>query len=158
MMRSFTTLVLLTACTGCSKTFSDRSLTFVSVPQAKAVIADEGGSWLKEARPNVWVDVRNPSKFTLGHIPGALNMPLRSVDTQWMRLEPYGAVVVYGNTWNDPLADALSKVLLEKGIKHVDTLSGGWDAWEEAGGEIARGKDPELVESEAVLDRRRRDR
>lgn len=154
-MRIALILTLLTL-TGCSKTWSDKDIAFVSVSQAKALFAEEGGTWLKESKPNVWVDARNPSRYTIGHIPGAINIPLRSIDTQWGRVKSYGTVIVYGDTWNDPLADAESKVFLEKGVENVQTLHGGWQAWTEAGGASEPGADSKLVESETTRAQRTR--
>ena len=154
-MRIALTLTIV-ALTGCSKTWSDKDIAFVSVPQAKALFAEEGGTWLDEAKPNIWVDARNPSKYAIGHIPGAINIPLRSIDAQWGRVEAFGTVIVYGSTWNDPIADAETKVLLEKGIKGVKTLSGGLQAWVEAGGETQPGSDAELVEPEMIRKQRPR--
>lgn len=149
-------ILTILALTSCSKTWSDKDLVFVSVSQAKALVSEEGGSWLKEAKPNIWVDARNPSRYTIGHIPGALNIPLRSIDAQWRRVEPYGTIIVYGDTWNDPIADAESKVLMEKGVENVKTLNGGWQAWTEAGGASEPGSDSELIEPDAVKAKRAR--
>ncbi|MCH2135343.1 MAG: rhodanese-like domain-containing protein [Phycisphaerales bacterium] len=151
-------LLLTLVLTGCGKTWSDKDLVFVNVDEANALIAREDGTWLKAAKPNAWLDARNPDTYRLGHIPGALNLPLRNVDTQWTRLEDHGSVVVYAGTFNDPIADAMSKALLEKGITHVYTLSGGWKAWMEAGGEVERGPDPDLITDETIEARRVRKR
>ena len=154
-MRIALILTLLTL-TGCSKTWSDKNLAFVSVPEARALFAEDGGSWLKEGRPNVWVDARNPSRYTIGHIPGAINIPLRSIDAQWGRVEPFGTIIVYGDTWNDLIADAESKVFLERGVENVKTLNGGWQAWTEAGGASEPGGDSELIEPDVVRTQRAR--
>ncbi|MCH2139205.1 MAG: rhodanese-like domain-containing protein [Phycisphaerales bacterium] len=149
-------LVILMTVTlsGCGPSWSDRSLNFISVEQARS-LTDTDGTWLEPASTTVWVDGRNVERYTLGHIPGAICMPLRSVDVQWRRVERAGTVIVYANTWNDPIADALSKALLERGIEHVKTLNGGWDAWIEAGGAQATGADSDLIEDASLRLQRR---
>ena len=154
-------LLALTLCSGCGRTWSDKDLVFVNVDQANALFAQQDGTWLKPAGPNVWVDARNAETYARGHVPGAINLPLRNVDTQWVRLQDHGTVIVYATTYNDPIADAQSKALMEKGIKDVKTLTGGWKAWIDAGGTVERGSDPGLAEDETVEAtriRRRRER
>jgi len=149
-------ILLMSLVSGCGKSWSDKDLVFVNVDQANALYAQHDGTWLKPAGPNVWVDARNAKTYALGHVPGALNLPLRNVDTQWVRLQGHGTVIVYAATFNDPIADAQSKALLEKGIANVKTLIGGWKAWTESGGKIERGPDPGLVENETVESQRLR--
>ena len=91
-------------------------------------------------------------------MPGAINVPLRTIDTQWVRLQNHGTVIVYAATFNDPIADAQSKALLEKGIANVKTLIGGWKAWTDSGGKVEQGPDPDLIENETVQSQRIRRR
>ena len=157
-MRYLLPLMLIMFATGCDKTWSDKDLAFVDVNQARSMIASSDATWLKAAKPNVWVDARSPEKYALGHIPGAINIPLRSVDVQWGRAADHGVVIVYATTWNDPIADAQSKALLEKGIPTVKTLAGGWLAWVEAGGAVDTGKDAGTIEGGELRVRRSPDR
>jgi rhodanese-related sulfurtransferase len=155
------TLLIVSLCSGCGRTWSDKDLVFVNVDQANALFAQSDGTWLKPAGPNIWVDARNAETYARGHVPGAINLPLRNVDTQWARLKDHGTVIVYAATYNDPIADAQSKALMEKGIDNVKTLTGGWKAWLDSGGEVDRGPDPGLVANESVEAtriRRRRER
>ena len=79
-----------------------------------------------------------------GHIPGAVNIPFATVSSQWVYLEGYGPKIVYGNGYNDPLADAMSKTLMEFGLKDIYTLRGGLEAWVETGQDLAKGAPPSL--------------
>jgi 3-mercaptopyruvate sulfurtransferase SseA len=47
--------------------------------------------------------------------------------------------VVYDTDYNDVLAKAASKRLLELGFDRVYTLEGGLKAWEKAGNDVATG-------------------
>ena len=40
------------------------------------------------------VDVRTPSEFAAGHIPGAINIPLQQLDSRLMELQPKDIPVV----------------------------------------------------------------
>jgi rhodanese-related sulfurtransferase len=40
------------------------------------------------------VDVRSPSEFAAGHIPGAINIPVQQLDTRMNELQPKDAAVV----------------------------------------------------------------
>ena len=68
-----------------------------------------------------------------GHIPGALNLPFNQLGTKSYLLDGYTSLIVYGRRWNDPVADAMSKKLIEMGFKDVRTLQGGFEGWVEAG-------------------------
>ena len=89
----------------------------------------------------VWVDPRGPDTFATGHIPGAINMPYETVRDDYNRLGDWSVIIVYGRDYNDPIARAMSKTLLELGFKDVRTLHGGLRAWQEAGNELATGSE-----------------
>ncbi len=129
-------LMLITAMpviAGCSKTYSDKDVHWLSNTEAQAALADTSGSWLSEAKPNAWVDPRDDDVyFKVGHIPGSLNVQLSDPDAM-QRLDAYGLLIVYGNGYEAPLADAMIKALLKDGVKDVKGLKGGYEGWEEAG-------------------------
>ena len=127
---------------GCSKEYSDADLVFVTPDEGKALMGKQESSLFSEPEDNIWVDPRRSEFYIAGHIPGALSMPYKSIATDWTNLEGYGVVVVYGQTYNDPLAEAMSKTLMEYGIKDVRTLKGGIDAWTRAGFTLQKGRKP----------------
>ena len=51
-------------------------------------------------------------------------------------------VIVYGQTYNDPLAEAMSKSLMEYGLDDIQTLKGGLEAWTRAGLPLTKGRKP----------------
>lgn len=79
------------------------------------------------------VDVRSPSLYAQGHIPGAINIPASLCPLQ--KLPPLGPVVVYdsGLGIDDAGAAANAATALGRlpGIQ-TETLTGGYVAWEEA--------------------------
>ena len=75
-----------------------------------------------------------------GHIRGAVSLPFSRVSTDYPILHQYDTVIVYGKDYNDPVAEGMSKRLIELGVSDVRTLRGGLRAWESAGNELATGK------------------
>ena len=64
----------------------------------------------------------------------AINLPFGRVTEDHERvLAGYDLLIVYGDDYNDPIAEAMSKRLLNLGYKDVRTLRGGITAWTDAG-------------------------
>ena len=136
-------LVAAAACLqGCAKEYSDRDIIFLDVEQAEALVENREVSLFTEPKENAYLDPRTVEKYSTGHIPGAINMPYRDVAEKWEALKVYGFIVVYGSTYNDPLADAMSKTLMELGLVDIRTLRGGLQAWTNAGNSITKGRRP----------------
>ncbi len=133
---------LLTALiwTGCTKSISDNDLVLISPRQ---------GMELAEGRKKLlglggvekvaWVDPRGERAYREGHIPGALHVPFQDLTDQQEMLRGYDALIVYGSDFQDNLADAMSKRLLEMGFRDVRTLKGGLRAWSRTGYEVKTG-------------------
>jgi thiosulfate/3-mercaptopyruvate sulfurtransferase len=140
-------------------------------PPSRAVDAIVSTAWLETNIDNpdlVILDNRDPTYYTAGHIPGAINVPglgnfylyLFSEEVPWMELPGDGAlfttignagitgdsiVVVVGRTI-DPLAGfavadsaRIAITLLYAGVENVTILDGGYDKW------VAEGKDTSTV-------------
>lgn len=130
---------------GCKPEISDKDIVKLNVAQAREyIVRPPTTSIFESPLPGIWVDPRREPDFVLGHIPGAVNIPFSSVSSNWMFLEGYGPKIVYGDTYNDPLADAMSKTLMQYGLKDIYTLRGGLEAWTEANMELQKGAPPPL--------------
>lgn len=85
-------------------------------------------------------DVRPPFVYQLGHIPGAVNWPKASFNSQLTQNEARIAtareakkpVVVYCVDFACPDARTVATWLAERGHS-VSVLEGGWDAWKTGG-------------------------
>jgi 3-mercaptopyruvate sulfurtransferase SseA len=125
----------LSACL--ERKISDRDL--VLIDSAEALDLVEGRKkllGLAGASTGAWVDPRGEGAYREGHIPGAINLPFQHVTDERRRVEGYDVLIVYGDDYRDPIADAMSKRLMELGFKDVRTLRGGLRAWTDAGFEL----------------------
>jgi 3-mercaptopyruvate sulfurtransferase SseA len=120
----------------CARRTSSRDLVLVGADEAQRLV-ERRGLWRKDH--GAWVDPRTAAAFEVGHIPGALSLPFQEVSAGHERLKDYRVLVVYGEDFDDPLAEAMSKRLIELGHDDVRTLRGGLRMWLEAGHSIERG-------------------
>ncbi len=82
---------------------------------------------------SIMVDPRPTWSYRKSHILGAINIPFGRLHIQSWRLDDAGIIIVAGETYNDPIAVAMSKELLLQGFTNVKTLRGGLTGWDEAG-------------------------
>jgi len=85
------------------------------------------------------VDARPSAFFALGHVPGAINLPLTELQGQ----KPAGEVrlsaakedllVVYCSDVSCPVAKSAARILETLGYRRVMLFPGGWYAWKKAG-------------------------
>ena len=87
------------------------------------------------------VDVREPSEFEKEHIPGALLLPLSSFDPELFPVLTGKKVVLYCAIGKR--SEAAGKMLLGEGHLEVVHMSGGLQAWKDAGLEIEERLEPQ---------------
>lgn len=126
---------------GCSKTYSDKDVHWLSIEEARETMETSSSSWFSEPKPNAWIDPRDVVYYRVGHVPGAINVLLSDPDAI-TRLEGFGTLIVYGKGYEAPIADAMIKTLLKDGQTEVMGLRVGFDGWREAGQPVERGDDP----------------
>lgn len=91
-------------------------------PRAARVLADEGASV---------VDVREPDEFAAGHITGALNIPLGSLQANLERVPRDRPVLTYCAVGERSTTAA--SILERNGFADVRNLEGGMTAWRRSG-------------------------
>lgn len=73
------------------------------------------------------IDVREPSEWKLGHIPGARLVPLGQIEEEIPKLDPARETVVYCKVGGR--SSHAAKLLAAAGIQNVSNLTGGILAW-----------------------------
>ena len=124
---------------GCNTGISDKNIVFVGTDEAERLLQQGDTSIFGIAGATVLVDPRVPWKYSQGHIPGAMNLPIESLFFDAWKLDSAGIIIVSGDTWNDSVAMAMSKNLLKKGFKDVRTLKGGLTSWTDSGRKVEKG-------------------
>ena len=77
------------------------------------------------------VDVRAPSEWRSGHVPGAIHIFLPELREKSSRLDPAKPTAVYCDSGYR--ASIGTSILKQEGFKEVSNVPGSWQAWEKAG-------------------------
>lgn len=107
-------------------------------PRAEAAIPTMGvmEAWREYQKGLVlFVDARSSSEYEAGHLPGALSVPLETVEGKAGRVKlPEGrALVIYCSDTACPKSGQLATLLSGQGVKGIRVMPGGWAGWYEAG-------------------------
>ncbi len=108
------------------------------VAEAKARVKeiDAANAIMEKRKPGtVFLDVREPNEWNLGHVPGAIHVPRGQLEGKIEGvLDRDKEIVVYcaGGSRSALAADTLQQM----GYRHVTSLKGGFRGWAEGGGEI----------------------
>jgi len=121
-------LVGAASLSGCAKKITDDDIKFVRV--------DEVHSLLQTARerPDVLllIDPRSPRAYNEGHIPGAFNISLATINPESKRnpaYEGFKNIIIYGDDPASAPARAMSKKMMLAGYKKVRMFVGGMRDW-----------------------------
>ncbi len=86
------------------------------------------------------LDVRPPDEFALGHLPGAVNIPLRALKSRLAELDPAQEIVAYCRGEYCVLSFEAVALLRTRGFK-VRRLEDGLPEWRAAGLPVVTGSD-----------------
>jgi rhodanese-related sulfurtransferase len=85
----------------------------------------------------VFLDARDPDFYALGHIPGAVNLPVHDFDRMFPglkeRIEAAPWVIVYCDGGGCEASLELTEKLFLAGIDRVSVFPGGFQQWTESG-------------------------
>lgn len=95
----------------------------IDVPQAKLLL---------EAGAATFVDVRDPYSFKTGHVPGAVHVDDNNVQQFVADADKAATVVVYCYHGHNSLG--ATAFFQDQGFSAVSSMSGGFTAWDAAGG------------------------
>jgi rhodanese-related sulfurtransferase len=103
---------------------------------ASAELVDADGARRLVADGALALDVREPSEFAEGHIPGALHIPLGVLEHRAAAIPTDRPIVTYCGH-GERSATAVS-VLEKLGFRALANFDGGFGSWQEAGLEVER--------------------
>ncbi len=133
------TAVLLACTIACDPSTSDRDLVYLDSYKAIDLINQAPGAF---SSPKKWafIDPRSRQDYATKHIAGAISLPFEDMTLEAQGLlGSYDFLIVYDTDYDDIIAKAASKRLLELRFKEVYTLEGGLKAWEKAGNAVQVG-------------------
>ena len=111
-------------------------LSIPSVPSEYENISPEEAIEMIDSRQNIIiVDVRTPAEYELGHIPGAVSLPLQELEETTPDFDKTKDIIVYCGS--GVRSKEASKILLGRGFDRVYNLLGGLSAWTEVGFQVA---------------------
>jgi rhodanese-related sulfurtransferase len=96
-----------------------------------SVSAPAARDWLREHAQALVVDVREPSEYVGGHVPGAVSIPQADLATRLGELPRDRELLVVCAGGNRSLRAAT--FLRQVGFEQVTNLAGGTNGWREAG-------------------------
>lgn len=130
--------VVLWPSVGCSKSnISDKKIQFITLSRAVELYEQQQ----RENDTALFIDARNPERFSAGHIPGARNLRTPDIDLRYgtdPALERYKNLIIYGENPGTASVNAMAKRMIEVGYngfvkKRVKVFPGGWQEWEITG-------------------------
>ena len=126
-LAAITLLLALTAC---------RTIGVSTAPGGYAQVSPQvANEMIVDSSQVVVIDVRSPEAYrgAAGHLPGAINAPLESIERKLPELLPYqtATVLVYGESSTDGTLAA--KVMSAAGFRNVVHIEGGLRGWIERG-------------------------
>lgn len=91
-----------------------------------------------------FVDARSRDEFALGHIEGALSIPLVEANELMEEMEAFlpkdAEIISYCDGVDCPLSSDLARMLKGGGYAGVRVLANGWSLWRDAGYPIEMGE------------------
>lgn len=88
----------------------------------------------------VIIDARDPEYYDMGHIPGAINLPVHNFDQSFPvvrgKLGFEKPIIVYCEGYNCEMSDQLAELLLGAGYFNILVYRGGIEEWTDSGLEV----------------------
>ncbi|SEG30989.1 rhodanese-like domain-containing protein [Marinobacterium lutimaris] len=111
------------------------AMDLVGAAKAQIQEIDTEGAEMQTKSADAIIDVREPDEFAAGHLPGAINIPRGLLEFKLSADEALSArdlnILLYCKT--SGRAALAAQAMKEMGYLHVSSISGGFDAWLQAG-------------------------
>lgn len=146
-MRTLPLLALLAACSSSppgpepSEPGAPAAKTEATAPMGRREDIDVATLASRQAAGGIKiVDVRTAEEYAASHVPGAVNIPLDTLDTRRSELNPTETVHVICQRGGR--SSTATDQLIAAGFQHVVNVEGGTAAWIAAGQGVAGGPQP----------------
>ncbi len=96
----------------------------------RTIAAPELAARLGAGSPPLIVDVRSAEEYSLGHIPGAINIPHDELSGRIAELYAYKSDEIVVHCQSGRRAQLAEAVLAANGFSNVRDLNGHWQAWQ----------------------------
>ncbi|MDE1170111.1 MAG: rhodanese-like domain-containing protein [Verrucomicrobium sp.] len=113
--------------------------TFLTVQDFQNASAQEKG---------VLIDVRTPGEYASGHVPEAVNVPLKEVRAESIRAR-FGDQPIHFVCQSGSRSEQAANILERAGLKRVYSLDGGTEAFKKAGVSLETGSSPAAAHNSA---------
>ncbi len=130
-----TLLVLVLLAAFIASKWWDRQRFIKSLRMAR-ISVDELNAMLNNGAAPVILDTRAKHLIDDGWIPGAQFVTLEDVDQLVLEIDEDAPVVLYCSCPNEVTAAKVAKKLIGRGYRNIRPLTGGIDAWRDAGFEV----------------------
>lgn len=101
-------------------------------PRVHMITTEELAERMKRGKP-LLIDVREPSEFSAGHVPGAVNVPLGRLAEKVAKFDPSRETLLICESGSRSTSGA--RRLMKAGYTDVHSVRGGTKAW---GGKLVR--------------------
>lgn len=130
-----TLLVLVSLASFIAYKWWDRQ-RFIKSLHMDRISVDALNEMIQQGAAPVILDTRAAHLVQDGWIPGAQFVPLEAVDQFVLDIDEDAPVVLYCSCPNEVTAAKVAKKLMQRGYRNIRPLTGGIDAWRDAGFEI----------------------
>lgn len=114
--------------------------TVAGIPLLRTAQAEE----LWQRSSTLFVDVRSPGDYEVGHVPGAVNLPEEEFEQRFPALRPRLAraetIVVYCKSTDCGKSLWSAIRLHQAGLTQTSIYPEGWNEWSDSGHPSARGR------------------
>jgi len=106
------------------------SLTVINYQQTsyREVTSSEAAQFIQNEQPII-LDVRTPNEYKRGHLPNSILIPVQELQNRYKELgtDQDREILIYCATGNR--STVASKILIDKGFKHIVNMRGGIYDW-----------------------------
>ncbi|MEI8307182.1 MAG: rhodanese-like domain-containing protein [Chloroflexales bacterium] len=91
-----------------------------------------------DARTAIFVDVRSGNDYAAGHIPGAVSITTKDLDTRIKALPAGSVIITYGDSARPDSGQRGAQIFMDQGYPTMIALEGGFQDWEKAGNPVEK--------------------